>query len=220
MIRKGLTATGLCFLVAALAGAWGWMQTPPGVQIPVHFDAMGRADAWGPQWLGFGIMPASILFIGALMAALPGLDPRGENLRRSPHLYLAAWIGVSILLTLAHLHIVWTAVRGSAEADIRPVLAGLGVLFAVTGNYLGKARPNFFAGIRTPWTLSSDIAWERTHRFAGRLFVGAGLAIVVWSFAAPLAWALPGFLVLILGAALIPAVYSYFAWRDAPDRRT
>lgn len=225
MIRKGLTATALCFLAALATSVWGWVETPAGAQIPVHFDALGRADSFGPKWIGFGLMPAVILAVGALMAAAPALDPRRENLRRQPHLYLTGWIGVSVLFALLHAHIVLTVVGAAGEGVTaivsmpRLVAALLCVLIVITGNYMGKARPNFLAGVKTPWTLSSDIAWEKTHRFAGKLFVAIGIAGLIWAAAAPLGWVLPGCAAMILAAALIATAYSYFAWRAAPDRR-
>ena len=88
--------------------------------------------------------------------------------------------------------------------------AGLGLLFAVLGNLMGKLTKNFFVGIRTPWTLASDEVWLRTHRFGGKVFVvtglglivasvlGAGLGLVVWC---------------LIVASLIPVVYSYVIYR-------
>lgn len=223
MIRNGWKATAICFLIAAAIGAWGWMRIPAGAQIPVHFDAMGRADAWGPKWAGFALTPLLILGLGALMTAAAALDPRAENLRRQPQLYLAGWIGVSVLLTAVHGFTTWTAVAAGAGTEApnigRVVAALLGALFVVLGNFMGKARPNFMAGVRTPWTLSSNLAWEKTHRFAGRLFVAAGLAGAIWAFAAPMALVFPGVIVMATGPALIAAAYSYFVWRDAPDKR-
>ncbi|GHO80924.1 hypothetical protein KSD_86950 [Ktedonobacter sp. SOSP1-85] len=88
---------------------------------------------------------------------------------------------------------------------------GLGGLFIFTGNYLGKLRRNFWMGIRTPWTLSSDASWERTHRVGGRFFVACGLLCIPLSF-------MPAFrpwfllsLVLLMAAFLY--LYSYISYR-------
>jgi uncharacterized membrane protein len=80
----------------------------------------------------------------------------------------------------------------------------------VMGNYMGKLRKNFFAGIRTPWTLANDEVWERTHRMAGWVFMLAGLVTVIAAFAgAPLMVAI----YVLVGAALIPAIYSYVIYQ-------
>jgi uncharacterized membrane protein len=86
----------------------------------------------------------------------------------------------------------------------------VGALLMVIGNFMGKFRKNFFVGIRTPWTLTSDVVWERTHRLAGWLFVLAGLVWIVGG----LVHASPVVLVVAaLAAGFVPAVYSYFLYR-------
>lgn len=222
MIRQGLTISGVCAAVAAALSAWAWTQLPAGAQMPVHFDALGRPDGWGPKWLGLGLMPAIILGLGLFLAAVSAMDPRAANLRRAPHLMLTGWAGGSVLLLLIHGVAVWTAL-GAADAPApnmaRIATIFMSLLFAALGNVMGKTRPNHVAGVRTAWTLSSDWTWEKTHRFAGRLTVAAGLLAALWAALAPLALALPGFLAAVLGAALASVAYSYFAWRVAPDRK-
>jgi uncharacterized membrane protein len=89
----------------------------------------------------------------------------------------------------------------------------------VLGNYLGKTRSNFFAGVRTPWTLSSEYSWEKTHRLGGRLFVATGLATVAVSLLAGTPWDL----YVILGGTFITVivsiVMSFVYWRRDPDRQ-
>ena len=88
----------------------------------------------------------------------------------------------------------------------------VGGLFVVIGNYLGKVRRNFFVGIRTPWTLTSDEVWARTHRVGGWLFVLAGIAIIASAGSSRLV--LPLVLLASVGtAALISVAYSYLVYR-------
>ena len=90
------------------------------------------------------------------------------------------------------------------------------VLFIFIGNYLGKLQRNFWAGIRTPWTLASDLAWERTHRLGGWLFVGAGVVGIVTAFIPALRiWVIVS-LVLLVAAILV--VYSYIVYRQVETR--
>lgn len=117
-----------------------------------------------------------------------------------------------------HAALALTAVgRPIDVARIVPV--GLGVLFLVVGNYLGKLRSNFTAGIRTPWTLSSELSWNKTHRAAGRLFVGLGLLLLLCgltgSTGATWAVALGG---TFAGVAFL-FVYSYLVWRRDPEKQ-
>lgn len=86
------------------------------------------------------------------------------------------------------------------------------VLFIFIGNYLGKLQRNFWAGIRTPWTLASDIVWERTHRLGGWLFVGAGVLGIITAFIPALRiW---GVLGLVLLVSVVLVVYSYIVYRQ------
>ncbi len=79
------------------------------------------------------------------------------------------------------------------------------------GNYLGKLRRNFWAGVRTPWTLVSDTVWERTHRFAGWLFVGTGIIGIVLSFIPPIRiW---GVVSLIVLDVVLAYIYSYVIYQ-------
>ena len=82
---------------------------------------------------------------------------------------------------------------------------------------MSKFRPNFFAGIRTPWTLSSARSWTATHRVGGRVFLGMGLAFMAMAFVQQ-AWFLIAVLVAMFGSIAWLFAYSYFVWRDDPER--
>lgn len=116
-----------------------------------------------------------------------------------------------------HATIVASAVGHDVDMN-RIVLVGMGVLFMLIGNWLPKMRSNFFVGIRTPWTLSSEHTRRRTHQVGGRLFVGLGAMLLL------VGALLPGSNVVGViagGAALVAfglVTYSYLVWRDAPDR--
>jgi dienelactone hydrolase len=88
----------------------------------------------------------------------------------------------------------------------------VGAMFVVIGNVMPRARPNWLFGIRTPWTLSNDRVWERTHRLGGLLFVIAGVLLMIAAFAIPSAF-LPAVVIGVVVAAVVPVVYSYVTWR-------
>jgi len=103
---------------------------------------------------------------------------------------------------------------------VRLVIAASAGMFILVGNYMPKTRANFFFGIRTPWTLTSDTSWEKTHRLGGRMFMLAGLIGGVSAFildGVALAFILPGLLLLII---FVLFIYSYLVWRKAEDRVT
>jgi uncharacterized membrane protein len=106
------------------------------------------------------------------------------------------------------------AVTGSPS--LGPVL--LSVAFAgfqlFLGNVLPRVRPNFFVGIRTPWTLASDTVWRRTHRVAGKLLVGGGVLSLAAIALAPNLVAFPLTIASMVVALLGPSAASYVFWRN------
>ena len=97
------------------------------------------------------------------------------------------------------------------------VTSAVGLLFLVLGNFMGKIRPNWFVGIRTPWTLSSKLSWVKTHRLAGRLFVVMGLLFFMLAlFRQP--WVVAALVSALVVCLVWMVVYSYLVWRKDPDR--
>ena len=223
MIRKGLLLSLPPLAVILGLGAWGYASADAAGQFPVHWGLNGEPDRFAGRTEAFLGLPAVAVGVTLLMALLPALDPRGDNLRRSGAAYLTSWIGSLCLLALVQLGLTLTALgvwTPDGDAMPRMIGAGVGLFIAAIGNVLGKARPNWFVGVRTPWTLSSDVAWDRTHRLTGRLFVAVGFAGVVAALLMP---SQAAFLLLVggvLAVALGAVVYSYLVWRDAPDKRT
>src|SRR5262249_32769783 len=99
------------------------------------------------------------------------------------------------------------------------VVTMTGVLLVVIGNFMGKIRPNWFVGIRTPWTLSSKVSWDRTHRLGGWLFIVGGIAMIA-SVAAPSSLRIGICASVPFAIVGICFVYSYFLWRADPDKQS
>lgn len=220
MSLRPFFVTAAFAIVAMLAiSAWAWPQIPDAAQVPVHWGLDGRPDGFAPKAAALLGMPALALGIAALLAIVPRVEPRRENLARSAGAYRI--VASAVLVVLAVVHATAVVASTGREVDVAAaVAASVGLLFAVIGNYLGKVRSNFMFGLRTPWTLTSERSWNRTHRLAGRLMVLLGLAIVV---AVVIGWR-GALLFAVLGAGLAAVVvgtfvYSYRVWRDDPDRR-
>ncbi len=212
-----LLIAGIVFLGSLAVSLWAWGQIPDGAQIPIHWGLNGEANGYAPKAVGLLLMPAIIAVMGLLFGAIPYLDPRRGHQERSTTGRL--WIMGAAIVVLGAVHVAATLTAVGAPIDIgRVVVVAVGGLFIVIGNYLGKVRSNWFIGIRTPWTLSSERAWSRTHRLGGYLFMAAGVVSVALAIvAAPTVFAFA----MIGGAAaagIVPVVYSYFAWRSDPDR--
>ena len=126
----------------------------------------------------------------------------------------------SILAFVGLVHVLVLLAAIDTGIDVARLIGiGIGLLFVVIGNFLGKLRSTWFVGIRTPWTLSSERAWARTHRLGGYLFVALGLVIALSGMLLPV-----GVIAVVagIGAAIVTGalvLYSFFAWRDDPERR-
>jgi uncharacterized membrane protein len=208
-------------LVAAMAAlsAWAWNAIPPTAQIPIHWGMNGEANGFAGRDQALLMAPLLTLGLALLFAVIPRIEPRRFNLASSAKFYRAAWVGSVCLLAAVHTAIVLNALHFAPNAR-QVVMPGAALLFIVIGNYLGKTRSNFFAGVRTPWTLSSDYSWEKTHRLTGRLFMLVGTAVLIVSLAADTKLAATLLVVGALSAALIGVVASYVYWRRDPARHS
>jgi len=225
-IRTGLTWTAIALILTGAIALYTWNTLPASGDIPVHWGIDGRPDQFAPKGAVSTYllpMPGAVFLIGLILAVVPQVDPRKGNLESGRKAYLATWIGTLVLLSLIHAGICVAMLQSAGEAHVpndavRYVIAGCGALMIVIGNYLPKTRSSFMFGVRTPWTLSSDIAWEKTHRGAGPLFMAAGAFGIAGAFLFNGIWLALQLTGLVGAAALISVVYSYFAWKSASDR--
>lgn len=226
MIRSGLV-----FSLAILAGMvaiaiWATGQLPAD-NIPVHWGIDGTADRYSDRteatfllWM----MPAAAAFTACVLAVMIKISPMRDNLLRGSKAYMATWYTTMILLFMVQAGIAWSMVQ-SASSDydstpmVRMIMAGVSVMIIVIGNYLPKTRLNFIIGIKTPWTLTSDYTWEKTHKLAGKLMMIAGILSLAGALFAQGIWLVIVMSGSIMMAAMISAIYSYFVWRGAPDKR-
>ena len=224
MIVTGLRASVLPIVLVLGFALWGWLSVPAEALIPVHWGFDGQADRFGSRFEAFGVLPVIAVLLTGLLAVIPKLDPLEHNISAAPKAYHTIWVAALYLLATvqALLTLVATGTLGMMGLESRIasiMLACAAVMLAVTGNVLGKARPSWTIGVRTPWTLSSERSWDITHRWAGRLFVGLGLLSVAAAIALPMA-AATTILVSGVGATVMCLlVMSYIVWKSDPDRR-
>jgi uncharacterized membrane protein len=200
-------------LVAALASVWAYPRLPP--RVATHWGMSGQPDGYSSRLLAVLIAPLAILAMRALVGLLPKIDPLGENYRKFASTYFLIFNGVILFFALDHLAILAYGLGAPVRMD-RVAAAGLGVLLIVVGNYITRVEPNWFVGIRTPWTLSSERVWHRTHRVGGWIFVTGGTLIVLTLFV-PSGAVMPVLLGTIALVAVVPVVLSYVWWRREHD---
>lgn len=201
-------------LIAVAASAFMYPQLPE--RIPTHWNSAGEINGYSSRFWGAWMMPLILAGTWLLMRALPHIDPRRDNYAKFAGAYEAIIIAVMLLLLGVHLLVLESAIGRAVSLD-RAIPAGVGLLFIVIGAVLPRVHPNWFVGIRTPWTLSSNLSWERTHKVGGYLFIAVGAITVLTAMIAPTLT----FRVLF-SAALVMVIflfaYSYSVWRDDPAR--
>jgi len=217
------TALWVCTLaIAAMIGVsiYGWVHIPENAMVTRHWNLNGVADGFSPRNHVLIGMPVFATVLAFVFFMIPAIDPRPDHVRRSAGLLTASVIGVTALLAVTHASIVLPAAHGAASPSLPgATLYAASILLILVGNYTAKSRSNFFLGIRTPWTLSSEHAWSVANRTGGWLFVLTGAAAAAVGF---ISGPSDGYLVLGVGAvsaALIGIVVSYFAWRSDPERK-
>jgi uncharacterized membrane protein len=196
----------LPFIVVALI----WPRLP--AIVPLHWNLRGEIDGWGSRpWVL--LLPAMALGLNLLLRVLPLLDPKLR--RQTEEATLIARVLQKFRLALSVFFLLLFGVQiaasfgysiGTGRFFNSCVLLGLAVL----GNYLGNLRPNYFAGIRTPWTLESPETWRATHRLGARLMVFGAIALIFVQFFVSASV----FGLLFLVALLALLVWSFlYSWR-------
>jgi uncharacterized membrane protein len=198
----------LIMLVPFLVIMYYWKIIPD--RVPTHWNGAGEVDSYGSRYSIF-IMPAVAVGSYFLVMLLPYIDPRKKNyelfkdtLAKIQFLLVAFLSFLSIAVTLM--------VIGKVKIGPALILNGVCLLILVLGNFMGKVRPNFFVGIKTPWTLSDETVWIKTHRLAGRLWVYCSVVMIVLNFLLPE----PNEYLFILYTIIIavwPIAYSYLLYR-------
>jgi immunity protein, SdpI family len=205
-------------LMLALS-AWAWTQLPADASVPIHWGIDGQANGFAPKPIGLFFVPLITIGITALFAVIPRVEPRRANLERSGTAYRATWVGVVTLMGVVHAASIAAAVGVVVDIS-RIVMAATGGLFIVIGNYMPKVQPNYLMGIRTPWTLASDLSWQKTHRLGGRLFVLLGLVFLGLAvLGATPEWLVAAILGGIFGLMAVLVAYSYQVWKLDPGKR-
>lgn len=205
-------------LVAAMFVTAGAVWTSVPEPMPVHWNLHGEVDGYGSRFTGLLLLPSIALGMYLLLLVIPRLDPGRANYPSFATAYNV--IRVSLLLFMAAIYGGIIAAALGYRIDVAAFVGvAVGVLFMVLGNFMGKIRPNWFVGVRTPWTLSSKRSWTKTHRLAGWLFMALGLAMAACGLvAAPWIWIATGILATV--AVVWIVVYSYLVYRSDPDRIT
>ena len=206
---------GIVAILAALAfGVWALPNLPD--QVVSHWGVDGQPDGWSSKATAVYLLPIFGLGIAVLLAFLPRIDPQRKNFALHADTYWLVANASLIVISAIHIGMIGFNL-GWPIPFSRVVAIGVGGLFVIIGNLMTRMRPNWFMGIRTPWTLSSDTVWRKTHRVGGYGFVAGGVLAIAAGLLVPdwAPWVLVGSVAI---ATLGAVVYSYLAWRDEVER--
>ena len=194
----------LLIVISLFASAYYLYPSLP-EKIPTHWNYAGQVDAYGTR---DSIYVAPFICLGMLLlfSILKKVDPKQMNYEK----FSTTWeiIQYSLLLFFAYIFAI------SIYASLHPafdvgmaVMLGIGVLFVILGNFMGKLRQNYFIGYKLPWTLNNEEVWNKTHRFAGKCMMLSGFIFMVNAW--PKFYPLPIFITAMVILGVLPIVYSY-----------
>lgn len=213
-MKKAYVLAVAIILVGIAASLYFYNSLP--AMIANHWNAQGVANGFSSKFIGLSLVSFISIIILLLYIAIPYIDPLKENIKKFKKYYNLIFI--TLLLFLLYIHILTIVYNlGYTFNYSILIVPAVGILFIILGVIIRNSERNWFVGIRTPWTLSSDVVWKRTHKLGGILFVVSGiLALIGIFFSAHIIWFV---LVPILLSALISIVYSYFLYRSVQKNK-
>ena len=207
--------SAVCILVSVILSFYFYANFPDFVA--THWNISGAVDGYSPRAFAAFFFPAMIFFVYIMMAVIPSIDPHRERYREFAGAYSIFTMSLVLFLTIIYAIIGMNGLGFGMPVDfMMPILVG--ALFMIIGYYMNEIKVNWFVGVRTPWTLSSDEVWKKTHKLAGKLFVAGGALIFSSAFLSPAFKAL--FLIVVLAAVIgVPIFYSYHIFKKIRDGR-
>lgn len=175
-----------------------------------HWNMKGDVDGYMPKAWGLFLMPIISVVLFLMFLLIPRVDPLKENIEKFREYF--DWFVVLIILFLFYIYALSISWSFGYRFNMGQVLSpALGILFYYAGILISNAKKNWFIGIRTPWTMSNEHVWNKTHRLGGKMFKISGV-ICLFGFVFP-AYAFWFVLIPIFVTAIYTNVYSYFAYK-------
>jgi uncharacterized membrane protein len=207
-VRKSeILIVGIALLSFAI-GVYYYPQMPE--QMASHWNAKGQVDDYLSKFWGLFLLPVILVGMALLFIAIPRVDPLRENIEKFRKYYDGFVILVMIFMIFVYFQtILWNIGIKLSPNVFLPI--AVGIMFIGAGILVENTKRNWFIGIRTPWTLSSDKVWDKTHRMGGKLFKIAGAIAIVGIFFQ--SYAVYFVLVPAILVAAYTIVYSYFEYK-------
>lgn len=217
-MEKTTVAMLLLVVIAFSVSLYFYPQMPE--QMASHWNERGEVDGYMSRFWGTFMLPLILLGLAGLFLVLPGIDPLKRNYPAFRKYYQA--VVVFILVFMLYVHAVSIVANLGYVLNMSYLILGpIGLLFIFIGYVMPKIKRNWFMGIRTPWALSSDRVWEKTHRVGGRLFAiyGLFLLVMVLFYDLVVGYFLWIILVPVIFLVLFSFIYSYYEYSKEEKKR-
>lgn len=185
--------------------AYIWNKLPQ--EVPIHWNIEGEIDGYGNKGMLILVPILLPLLVYVIFLIIPKIDPK-NRLNQMGNKLQNIKVLLTIFMAVLALFIIYSA-KNQSFTNPNYMILGIGVLFIILGNYFKTIKPNYFLGIRTPWTLESETVWKETHKLAGKMWFVGGIVIVFASLVLEKQQNLIVFLTVTGIITLIPIVYSY-----------
>lgn len=200
-IKRTLIVTSIITALPILVGVLLWNQLPD--TIATHFGSDGTPNGWSSKWFTVFGLPLFLVIVNIICTLGSESDPRRANYPEKM-MKIVYWICpvVSWLCAAS----IYANALGYELANMGQWMSiFIGIVLIVIGNYLPKVKPNYYLGIKLPWTYASEENWNKTHRLGGKVWVIGGILFMLNAFLK-----IKGAeIVLLFAMILIPTIYSY-----------
>jgi len=189
--------------------AYIWNTLPE--TVPTHWNASGEIDGYGSKntLLIIPFMLPVLVYI--IMTIAPKIDPKNKIAIMGKKYEQLKFFLVLFMSVLALFIIYSSKTQSFSSPNIIYIL--LGLLFAGLGNFMKTVKPNYFIGIKTPWTLENETVWKKTHLLGGKIWFVGGLLIVCMSLIFTAQTAATLFVIIAVLITIIPLVHSYIEFK-------
>jgi len=212
-IKKQLPILGIA-LLPSLYLSFIWSELPESV--PIHWNLEGEIDNWGSRYILIGLVFLMPILTYILMLVVPKIDPKKRIEAMGGKYDQFKFIVVSFMSILS-VFIIYIS-KNQKLSSPSFILVLVGILFLFMGNYFKVLKPNYFIGIKTPWTLENEEVWKLTHLLAGKMWVIGGIAIVIFSLILPENINFYFFMSITAIISIVPIVYSYIIYKKLKNQ--
>ena len=197
-------------MILPIAYLFYFWNTLPDI-VPTHFRINGQPNGWSHKTTLIYIVLGITIGIYLLFTIIPAIDPKGK-ISAMGRKYFLFKLFMMLFMSAICFFMIQAAITKTI-GNAHSLFLVIGALFAFLGNYMQTVKPNYFIGIRTPWTLESETVWRKTHQLGGKLYFIAGLLTMILPFILKESFETV-FLVIIGTASVIPIAYSFILFKQ------